>query len=159
MCSGGQGYARLLFVRLWLFARCREGSCDMPVSMPCASQRAAAMVPHRGPFLFKGSMVCSGKTTQSCALEGLKYFSLCSVFQITFYQAQWNLTFSLITKLKNDDSHFSWMSYIPSGHLPDFGHNEFIWAVFSILPTLYHHLQISALLLPSCFCHCFPPVW
>lgn len=65
----------------------------------------------------------------------------------------------LMIKLKNDVSHFSWMSHVLGCHLPDFGQNGFIWTTFSILPALYHHLQISALLLPSCFCHCFPPLW
>lgn len=51
------------------------------------------------------------------------------------------------------------LSYTYGYHLADFGHNGFIYTTFSILPTLYHRLQISALLLPSCFCHCFPPLW
>lgn len=65
----------------------------------------------------------------------------------------------LMVKLKNDVSRFNWMSHILGCHLPDFGQKEFLWTTFSILPILYHHLQISALLLPSCFCHCFPPLW
>lgn len=51
------------------------------------------------------------------------------------------------------------VSYTYGYHLPDFGQNGFIYTTFSILPNLYHHLQISALLLPSCFCHCVPPLW
>lgn len=48
------------------------------------------------------------------------------------------------------------VSYTYGYHLPDFCQNGFIYTTVSILPTLYHHLQISALLLPSCFSHCFP---